>query len=157
MASHYLRKYVPAVSNYIRFNVLKLLGQDKLTSESRAAVGLMRSLSNEFSSFNITFNTIAIGLIDTEVSEKISIEGNKLARLQPEPQPAISMKRPGKPAEVAAQVVFLASDRASYVSKLCRSSHCKITDSSFEFCLDHGSKYCGRRRLDSLCLRRVIS
>ncbi|KAH8664889.1 hypothetical protein BGZ61DRAFT_484713 [Ilyonectria robusta] len=81
-----------------------------------AAVGLMRSLSNEFSSFNITFNTIAIGLIDTEVSEKIAIQGDKLARIQPEPQPAISIKRPGRPDEVAAQVVFLASDRASYIT-----------------------------------------
>lgn len=125
MASHYLRKYVPAVSHSIRFNVLNLLGQDKLTSQSRAAVGLMRSLSNEFSSFNITFNTIAIGLIDTEVSEKIAIQGDKLARIQPEPQPAISIKRPGRPDEVAAQVVFLASDRASYVSKMCRGYHWK--------------------------------
>lgn len=120
MASYYLRKHVPAVSYSIVFNVLKLLGQDELTSESSAAVGLMRSLSNEFSTFDITFNTIAIGLIDTEVSEKIASEGDQLARIQPEPQPAISMKRPGRPEEVAAQVVFLASERASYVSKVCR-------------------------------------
>ncbi|KAM5373443.1 hypothetical protein ACJZ2D_006937 [Fusarium nematophilum] len=81
-----------------------------------AAVGLMRSLANEFSLFGITFNTVAIGLIDTGVSEKITSEGNEVARTQPEPQPRISMERPGRPEEIAAQVVFLASERASYIT-----------------------------------------
>ncbi|CAH0035456.1 unnamed protein product [Clonostachys rhizophaga] len=79
-----------------------------------AAVGLMRSLSNEFASFGITFNTIAIGLIDTGVSEKIVSESEEMDLQQAEPQPQISMKRPGKVEEIAAQVVFLASERASY-------------------------------------------
>ncbi|KAF5010935.1 hypothetical protein FDECE_2898 [Fusarium decemcellulare] len=88
----------------------------KKTQWGRAAVGLMRSLSNEFSSYGITFNTIAIGLIDTGTSEKIINDADKELRVQAEPQPQISMKRPGRPEEVAAQVVFLASDRASYVT-----------------------------------------
>ncbi|KAH7166594.1 putative 3-oxoacyl-reductase [Dactylonectria macrodidyma] len=81
-----------------------------------AAVGLMRSLSNEFASFGITFNTIAIGLIDTGVSEKITSNGDEMDQNQPEPQPIISVKRPGRPEELAAQVVFLASERASYIT-----------------------------------------
>jgi 3-oxoacyl-[acyl-carrier protein] reductase len=84
-------------------------------ASSRAAVGLMRSLSNEFASFGITFNTIAIGLINTGVSEKIVSESEEMDLQQAEPQPQISMKRPGKVEEIAAQVVFLASERASYV------------------------------------------
>lgn len=77
----------------------------------------MRSLSNEFSSFGITFNTIAIGLIDTGTSEKITSESDEMAVQQAESQPPISMKRSGRAEEVAAQVVFLASERASYVRK----------------------------------------
>jgi NAD(P)-dependent dehydrogenase (short-subunit alcohol dehydrogenase family) len=90
-----------------------------LIVDFRAAVGLMRSLSNEFSSFGITFNTVAIGLIDTGVSEKLTKEGEDLDIPQAEPQPVISMKRPGRPEEVASHVVFLASERASYVRKAC--------------------------------------
>ncbi|KAJ3541401.1 hypothetical protein NM208_g4630 [Fusarium decemcellulare] len=109
------------LGNTFRLSVTLSSGQvgvintDYISINNRAAVGLMRSLSNEFSSYGITFNTIAIGLIDTGTSEKIINDADKESRVQAEPQPQISMKRPGRPEEVAAQVVFLASDRASYV------------------------------------------
>lgn len=77
----------------------------------------MRSLSNEYAHMgSITFNSIAIGLVDTGVSEKITTEGEQQDLSQPEPQPPISMRRPGRPDEIAAQVVFLASERASYIT-----------------------------------------
>lgn len=77
----------------------------------------MRSLSNEFASFGITFNTVAIGLIDTGTAEKIVNDGETKSLPQAEPQPLISAKRSGRPEELAAQVVFLASERASYVGQ----------------------------------------
>ncbi|CAK7221632.1 hypothetical protein SEUCBS140593_004631 [Sporothrix eucalyptigena] len=83
----------------------------------RAAVGLMRSLSNEYAHMgSITFNTVAIGLVDTGVSEKITSDGEQQDLTLAEPQPPISMRRPGRPEEIAAQVVFLASGRASYIT-----------------------------------------
>ncbi|CAK7221952.1 hypothetical protein SBRCBS47491_004705 [Sporothrix bragantina] len=82
-----------------------------------AAVGLMRSLSNEYAHMgSITFNTIAIGLVDTGVSEKITSDGEQQGQTQAEPQPPISMRRSGRPEEIAAHVVFLSSDRASYIT-----------------------------------------
>lgn len=75
----------------------------------------MRSLSNEFASYGITFNTVAIGLIDTGTAEQIVNDGEGKSLDQAEPPPVISMKRPGRVEELAAQVIFLASERGSYV------------------------------------------
>ncbi|KAF4468052.1 short-chain dehydrogenase [Fusarium albosuccineum] len=74
----------------------------------------------------------AIGLIDTGTSEKIINDADKESRAQAEPQPQISMKRPGRPEEVAAQVVFLASDRASYVRTIHITLICNVVLTSLK-------------------------
>ncbi|CAK7201043.1 hypothetical protein SEUCBS139899_003744 [Sporothrix eucalyptigena] len=61
-------------------------------------------------------SVFAIGLVDTGVSEKITSDGEQQDLTLAEPQPPISMRRPGRPEEIAAQVVFLASGRASYIT-----------------------------------------
>ena len=88
-----------------------------LSNTARAAqVGLGRTISNEFSQYGITYNSIATGLIDTGRLESAS---ERAAQAQPEmnePPPRITAGRRGAPEEVAAMVAFLCSTRASYVT-----------------------------------------
>jgi 3-oxoacyl-[acyl-carrier protein] reductase len=69
-------------------------------------VGWMKTLAREVAPKGITVNTIAPGQIDTERLR--SLGGGDLDR--------VPMGRLGDPAEIAAVVCFLASDRAGYVT-----------------------------------------
>ena len=68
----------------------------------------MKTLAREVGPKGITVNTIAPGRIDTE----------RLRSLRPVAGAAIydPARRLGEPAEIAAVVCFLASDRAGYVT-----------------------------------------
>jgi 3-oxoacyl-[acyl-carrier protein] reductase len=75
-------------------------------------VGWLKTLARELGPDGITVNTIAPGRIDTARLRQIyGPEGLSAAELDP-----IAARRLGTPAEIAAVVAFLASDRAAYVS-----------------------------------------
>lgn len=71
---------------------------------------LARSLAKEVASFGITVNTVAPGLIDTGVLDRPTMR--KLEKSLP-------LKRAGTPEEVADVVLFLVSDKASYITGSC--------------------------------------
>jgi 3-oxoacyl-[acyl-carrier protein] reductase len=93
-----------------------------LSNASRAAVtGFARTLANEVGAHGITVNTVLPGYTRTQRVEQLAA---KLAAAQGG-QPAdvfgrwaseIPLGRIGEPAEFAAMVAFLASERASYVT-----------------------------------------
>jgi 3-oxoacyl-[acyl-carrier protein] reductase len=88
-----------------------------LSNTARAAqVGLGRTISNEFSQYGITYNNMAIGLIDTGVYETAAGGGNTSGLEMNEPIPRITAGRRGQPTEVAALCAFLCSTRASYIT-----------------------------------------
>ncbi len=78
--------------------------------EGRSSVGMTKSLAAEVASRNITVNCVAPGFIATAMTDVLN-EAQKtglLARI-----PAGHM---GAPGDVAAAVVFLASEEAGYVT-----------------------------------------
>lgn len=73
-------------------------------------IGMTESLAAEFAPLGITVNAIAPGAIDTPMTVPMK-EG-----LAQEIAARVPLKRIGKPEEISAAVVFLASDEASYVT-----------------------------------------
>jgi NAD(P)-dependent dehydrogenase (short-subunit alcohol dehydrogenase family) len=70
-----------------------------------------RGLAVEVASEGIRVNAVAPGLIETEIHATSSIP-DRLATLSP----SVPMKRAGSPEEVAEAILWLLSDRASYVT-----------------------------------------
>ncbi len=82
-------------------------GQVNYSASKAGLVGATRSLALELAKRRITVNSVAPGLIDTEMTETVPKEA--ITRLIP-------MKRMGTPEEVASVVSFLFSQGSSYVT-----------------------------------------
>jgi 3-oxoacyl-[acyl-carrier protein] reductase len=85
-------------------------GQTAYAASKAALLGAAKSMARELSSRNITVNAITPGFIDTDMTGALTEE--QQARINS----AIPLGRTGKPEEVAAAVVYLASDEAAYVT-----------------------------------------
>ena len=85
-------------------------GQTNYAASKAGQIGMMRSLSKETAKRRITVNCVSPGFIDTELLEDLT-EG-QLTQYKK----MIPMKRFGKTEEVAAAVLFLAGEQASYIS-----------------------------------------
>ena len=86
-----------------------------------AVVGLLKSLSVEFAKYNITFNNVAPGYTATarlnELAGTRALAANvSVSQIQEKWSEEIPLRRLARPEEVADAVVWLASDRASYVT-----------------------------------------
>ena len=73
---------------------------------------LTRTLSIELAPYGITVNNVCPGAIDTAMDKDVKRDLEKYERLLRE----IPLRRMGKPEEVAAMCVYLASDDAAYVT-----------------------------------------
>lgn len=73
-------------------------------------IGLTRALAKELGPSNIRVNCVAPGVVDTEMNAHLSPED--LAALEEE----TPLGRIGTPEEAAQAIVFLASDRASFIT-----------------------------------------
>ncbi len=84
-----------------------------LSNSVRASVaGLMKTLSNELATYNITVNNVMPGYTETERLKELIDNNPSFASAKSE----IPLGRFGKPEEFAAAVAFLASERASYIT-----------------------------------------
>lgn len=85
-------------------------GQAVYAASKAALLGLTKTLAREYASRNVTVNAITPGFIDTDMTTSIQGEA-KEGMLK-----AIPLGRTGRPEEIAAAVVFLSSDEASYIT-----------------------------------------
>jgi len=83
-------------------------GQVNYAAAKAGLIGAVRALSLEVASRGITVNAVAPGIIESPAAAAV-FDRKRIAEMVP-------MKRAGTPAEVAALVGFLVSDRAAYIS-----------------------------------------
>ena len=85
-------------------------GQVNYAAAKSGMIGFGKSLAREVASRNITVNTIAPGFIETDMTREMG-ESRQDALME-----QIPSRRLGAPGDVAAAVVYLASDAARYIT-----------------------------------------
>jgi 3-oxoacyl-[acyl-carrier protein] reductase len=85
-------------------------GQTNYSASKAGLIGLTRSLSRELAKRNVTVNAVAPGFIESDMTRTL---GDALLE---EVKKHIPARRLGKPAEVAAAVLFLSSPAAAYIT-----------------------------------------
>jgi 3-oxoacyl-[acyl-carrier protein] reductase len=85
-------------------------GQANYASSKAGLIGFSKTLAKELGSRNITVNVVAPGFIETDMTSAMPDD------LKKSMSDKISLGRLGKPEDVAAAVVFLVSEQASYIT-----------------------------------------
>ena len=85
-------------------------GQANYSSSKAGLIGLTKTAAREFASRSVCINAVAPGFINTEMASKVD---PKVLEQQVQ---NIPLRRMGEAREIAAAVLFLASDLASYVT-----------------------------------------
>jgi 3-oxoacyl-[acyl-carrier protein] reductase len=85
-------------------------GQANYSAAKAGITGMSKSLAQEIGSRGITVNCIAPGLIETAMTEKLTDEQRQKILA------GVPAGRMGRPEEVAAGVLYLASEEAAYVT-----------------------------------------
>ena len=85
-------------------------GQVNYAASKAGMVGMTKSIAYEVASRGITANAVAPGFIATAMTDKLNDEQKEAINKQ------IPSNRMGTPAEIAAAVLYLASEEAGYVT-----------------------------------------
>lgn len=85
-------------------------GQTNYAAAKAGLIGLTQSFAKEVARAGITVNAICPGYIETEALASMTAEQKREAAMR------VPMRRLGRPEEVAAAVVFLASPAAGYIT-----------------------------------------
>ena len=86
------------------------MGQSNYAASKAGMIGLAKTISKELGSRNITSNVIAPGYIDTDMTSFLNDEQKEEIIGQ------LSIKRVGKPEDIANMVAFLCSDESEYIT-----------------------------------------
>jgi 3-oxoacyl-[acyl-carrier protein] reductase len=85
-------------------------GQSSYAAAKAGLIGFSKSVAREVATRNITVNVVAPGLIDTDMTDRLTDEIRTWMLDQ------VPMGKPGRAEDVASAVAFLASDDASYMT-----------------------------------------
>ena len=85
-------------------------GQTNYCASKAGMIGFSKSLAHEVAARGITVNCVAPGFIETPMTDKLTDKQKETI------MGAVPMRRMGTGAEIAAAVVWLASDEAGYVT-----------------------------------------
>ena len=85
-------------------------GQANYSASKAGMIGLTKSIARELASRNITVNAVAPGFIETEMTDVLS-DSVKEAAVS-----TIPLGKFGEVDDIAEAVVFLASDKAKYIT-----------------------------------------
>ncbi len=85
-------------------------GQSNYVAAKAGLMGLTKAVARELASRNVTANAVAPGYIETEMTSGLGPD------VKAEFTKSIPLGRMGTPADIAAAVVFLASDEAAYLT-----------------------------------------
>jgi 3-oxoacyl-[acyl-carrier protein] reductase len=104
------RRYGRIVNIASISGVLGNPGQPNYAASKAGLVGMTKSLAREVASRGITANAIAPGFISTPMTDALNEKQVEAIAA------AIPVQKFGKPEDIAAGVVFLASDEAAYIT-----------------------------------------
>jgi 3-oxoacyl-[acyl-carrier protein] reductase len=85
-------------------------GQANYVAAKAGLIGLTKAIATEIASRNITVNAVAPGFIETPMTDVLG------EKVKEELKTRIPLGRMGSPRDVAAAIVFLASDEAGYIT-----------------------------------------
>jgi 3-oxoacyl-[acyl-carrier protein] reductase len=85
-------------------------GQGNYTAAKAGMIGMMKSIAKEYAKRGVTANCVAPGFIATPMTDKLNDKQREAIMTM------VPANRLGTPDDVAAAVVYLASDEAAYVT-----------------------------------------
>ena len=86
------------------------IGQTNYSAAKAGVIGFTKSLAREMASRGITVNAVAPGFIATDMTAAMP------EKAQAQVVGSIPLGKMGQPEDIANAVVFLASDKASYIT-----------------------------------------
>lgn len=92
--------------------VVGTVGQVNYSAAKGGVISLTKSIAREMSRFNVCCNVISLGIVATEMTEKIRTD-EKLKEIY---MNRILLKRFAEPKDITPAFVFLASDEADYIT-----------------------------------------
>ena len=87
-------------------------GASIYVASKHAVEGLIKSAALEAAPFGVRVNAVAPGPVETEMLERFTGGGERKANFVA----GVPLKRAGRPEEIADAIVFVASDKASFVT-----------------------------------------
>lgn len=85
-------------------------GQGNYTAAKAGMIGMMKSIAKEYAKRGVTANCVAPGFVATPMTDKLNEKQREAIMTM------VPANRLGTPDDIAAAVVYLASDEASYVT-----------------------------------------